>query len=94
MPMVEYDLNNLPEVSREEWERVDKVTDEEINLSDMPGITDFSGFVRAADIKTVKSSKRVEIILDADVIAWVGKNYQSRINAILREVMKLTQITA
>jgi uncharacterized protein (DUF4415 family) len=36
----------------------------------------------------------VEIDLDGDVIAWIGKDYQSRINTILREVMTLSKITS
>jgi uncharacterized protein (DUF4415 family) len=89
MPMVRYDLDNLPEVPQEERIKVAAMSDEDIDYSDIPAVSDFSGFVRAENQGTVKKRNRVEIDLDSDVIAWIGKDYQSRINTILREVMNL-----
>jgi uncharacterized protein (DUF4415 family) len=85
MPMVSYDLDNLPEVPEEERKKLAAMPDEEIDYSDIPEMSDFSGFVRAGG--TAKKRNRVEIDLDSDVIAWIGEEYQSRINAILRKVM-------
>jgi uncharacterized protein (DUF4415 family) len=94
MPMVSYDLDNLPEISKEERAKLAAMSDDDIDYSDIPELSDFSGFVRAEKHGAVKSGNRVEIDLDSDVIAWVGKNYQSRINVILREVMNLSKITS
>jgi uncharacterized protein (DUF4415 family) len=92
--MVRYDLDNLPEVSREERVKVVAMSDEAIDYSDIPEISDFSGFVRAGHQGPAKKQNRVEIDLDNDVITWIGKDYQSRINAILREVMNLSKIAS
>ncbi|MDR1211777.1 MAG: BrnA antitoxin family protein [Spirochaetaceae bacterium] len=93
MPMVRYDLDHLPEVPAEERKRVAAMSDEEIDYSDIPEVRDFSGFVRAGGRDAAERWSRVEIDLDSDVIAWIGEGYQSRINAILREVMRLTMLS-
>jgi uncharacterized protein (DUF4415 family) len=92
--MVRYDLDNLPETPIEERVKVAAMSDEDIDYSDIPEISDFSGFVRVENHGTVKKRNRVEIDLDSDVIAWIGKDYQSRVNTILREVMNLSKITS
>jgi uncharacterized protein (DUF4415 family) len=92
MPMVSYDLDKLPEVPEEERKRVAAMSDEEIDYSDIPEVSDFSRFVRVGG--TAKKRNRVEIDLDSDVIAWIGEGYQSRINTILREVMNLIRLSA
>ncbi|MDR0657156.1 MAG: BrnA antitoxin family protein [Treponema sp.] len=94
MPIVSYDLDHLPEVPAEERKQVADMSDEEIDYSDIPEQRDFSGFVRAGDLETARKQNRVEIDLDSDVIAWIGEGYQSRINAILREVMNLTRLSS
>ncbi|MDR2601040.1 MAG: hypothetical protein LBC53_01100 [Spirochaetaceae bacterium] len=90
--MVRYDFDNLPEVPQEERIKVAAMSDEDIDYSDIPEVNDFSGFVRAGNQGAVKKRNRVEIDLDSDVIAWIGKDYQSRINTIPREVMNLSKI--
>jgi uncharacterized protein (DUF4415 family) len=91
MGIVRYNTENLPKVSKEEWDRVDLIKDEEIDYSDIPEIKDFSGFRLFADRKMYKPVKvAVTCKLDADVVAWLkqgGKGYQTRLNAILRHVM-------
>ncbi|MDR2369851.1 MAG: BrnA antitoxin family protein [Treponema sp.] len=94
MPMVSYDLDHLPEVPVEERKRAAVMPDGEIDYSDIPEARDFSGFVRAGDRETAKKRNRVEIDPDGGVIAWIGEGCQSRINAILREVMRLTMLSA
>ena len=83
MPMVSYNLDNLPEVPEEERIKIAAMPDEDIDYSDIPEASDFSGFVRAETQGAVKKRDRVEIDLDRDVIAWIGKDYQSRINYYL-----------
>jgi uncharacterized protein (DUF4415 family) len=64
----------------------------EADISDCPELTDKElKKLRPRHPEYFKPKKQaVQIRLDADVLAWFkgyGKGYQSRINAILREVM-------
>lgn len=62
--------------------------DREIDLSDLPEVTDWTGAVVGKFYRPIK--KPVTVRLDADVIAWLkkqGKGYQTRINALLRAAM-------
>lgn len=64
--------------------------DSEIDFSDIPEITDFTGFEVGKFYRPIKES--ITIRLDSDVVNWLkrgGKGYQSRLNAILRKEMKL-----
>jgi uncharacterized protein (DUF4415 family) len=92
MPIVSYDLDHLPKAPEEERVKIAAMSDEDIDYSDIPEVCDFSEFVRAKPFRATKEQSRVEIDLDSDVIAWIGKDYQFRINAILREVMNLSKI--
>jgi hypothetical protein len=49
--MVSYDLYNLPE---EERVKVAAMYDEDIDYSDIPEVSDFSGFVRAENRVAIK----------------------------------------
>ena len=65
------------------------VPDEELDLSDIPEVTDWSHAVRHEQFyRPLKQQTSVR--LDADVLAWLkaqGKGYQTRMNKILREAM-------
>ena len=80
------------ELSREEMEQIRRLAampDEEIDLSDNPEVTDWSGSVVGKFYRPVK--ERVTLRLDADVLDWLkkdGKGYQSRINKLLRTAME------
>jgi len=61
----------------------------EIDLADIPEITDWSGGIVGKFYRPIK--KPVTIRVDADVLAWLksrGKGYQTRINKLLREAMQ------
>jgi uncharacterized protein (DUF4415 family) len=63
--------------------------DEEIDLSDLPEVLDWSGAVVGKYYRPIKKS--LTIRLDADVLAWLkaqGRGYQTRINQILRAAME------
>jgi uncharacterized protein (DUF4415 family) len=65
-----------------------KMKDEDIDLSDIPEITDWSNAVIGKFYRPVKQS--LTIRLDADVITWLksqGRGYQTRINTLLRNAM-------
>jgi len=64
------------------------MTDDDIDLSDMPEVTDFSGWERGAFYRPVK--QQVTLRVDRDVLAWFRHNhekYQTAINQALREYM-------
>ena len=42
--MVRYKMSKVPEPSKKDWDRVKAIKDEDIDYSDIPEITDFSGF--------------------------------------------------
>jgi uncharacterized protein (DUF4415 family) len=63
--------------------------DEEIDLSDLPEVLDWSGAVVGKYYRPIKKS--LTIRLDADVLAWLkaqGRGYQTRINQLLRAAME------
>ena len=79
-----------------DWERIDALTDAEVDFSDSPEITP-EMFAKAVVRRGLESrSKKVQLTLrvDSDVITWFkeqGQGYQSRINALLRAYMEAHQ---
>ena len=76
-----------------DWERLDAIQDDEIDLSDVPEITPelFAKAVVRQGLKTKPAKKQVTIRLDEDVLHWFrtqGRGYQTRINALLRAYME------
>lgn len=68
------------------------MTDDTIDTSDAPPVTDWAGAKRGAFYRPVKQA--LSLRLDADVIAWFrqqGDGYQTRINAALREYVERHQ---
>lgn len=80
---------NVRKLTTEEQAALDAVAampDSEIDTSDMPEVTDWSGAVRGGLYRPVK--RLTSLRLDADLLAWFkrgGEGYQTRINAALRE---------
>ncbi len=67
---------------------IDAIRDEDIDLSDAPEITDFSGFRRGVFYRPGKQP--VTIRLDADVVDWFKRTepkYQTAVNRVLRDYM-------
>lgn len=99
MKMVRYKQSELPPLSTEDAAEIEALAmrpDREIDCSDIPELDD--GFMeRSVRWKDVLSSglyKPVKLAIntkiDADVVGWLkskGPGYQTRMNAILREVM-------
>ena len=77
--------NDTKNSSRTNWERVDALTDDDIDTSDIPPLTD-SFFTRARWRKPVKPIA-VTVHVDPEVLEWFkaqGGHYEERINAALR----------
>ncbi len=95
LTMVSGDLSHLKE-SLTDWERLDALQDEDIDLSDMPEVTPemFAKAVVRRGLKPTPSKQQVTIRLDDDVLEWFraqGKGYQTRINSLLRAHMDAHQ---
>ena len=82
-------MSKITDKQRQELKRLNELPDDEINTSDIPEITDFSGAVRGRFYRPIK--QQVTLRIDADLIAWFraqGGKYQARINAALREYVE------
>jgi uncharacterized protein (DUF4415 family) len=68
-----------------DWERIDAMTDEEIDTSDIPPLTDT--FFKRAQVRLPKRLVTLTVQVDADVLDWFkaqGDDYEQRVNAALR----------
>ena len=77
--------NDMKRTSRTDWDRLNRMTDDEIDYEDIPPLTD-EFFTRAKFILP----NAVE--LDPDILAWFkkqGRDYPVRINEVLREHIAL-----
>lgn len=76
---------DLKKLSETDWTRVDAMTDEEIDTSDIPPLDE--AFFAGARLRMPERKVSVTMIVDADVIEWFraqGEEFQHRINAALR----------
>jgi uncharacterized protein (DUF4415 family) len=65
--------------------RIDALTDEMIDTSDIPPLT--NAFFSKAKLRVPTRTATITMRVDADVLDWFkrqGKGYQSRMNAVLR----------
>ncbi|MBF0133217.1 MAG: BrnA antitoxin family protein [Magnetococcales bacterium] len=75
--------------SQTDWDRLDSMSDEEIDFSDSPEISPEAfaqGIVRQG-LKPISKKKLLNMRVDGDVLDWFksqGKGYQTKINAILK----------
>ena len=95
MPTVEKTLENIPPIDEERIKKLKKMRDSDIDVSDMPALTQ-EQLARFVPAKLLNRSLYrpvkvpVKINYDADVLEWFrsfGKGYQTRMNAALREYM-------
>ncbi len=80
---------SLQRKSQTNWEKVDNLTDEQIDTSDIDPLDE--AFFKHAEVRIRPPKKSLTLRMDADVLEWFrkqGKGYQTRINAILRTYMK------
>jgi uncharacterized protein (DUF4415 family) len=79
--------------SETDWERLDKMRDEDIDVSDVPEPTpeQFARAVARRGLKPLPRKQQVTLRIDADVLEWFkarGPGYQTRINELLRAYKK------
>ena len=85
-------MKRLTKEQKREIAAIAARNDEEIDLSDMPEIVDWSGAEVGKFYRPPKRS--VTMRVDADVVEWLksyGPGYQSRANMLLRHAMSSTQ---
>ena len=76
-----------------DWEHIDAMSDEDIDITDIPEITPemFAKAVVKRGLKTTTNKTQLTIRVDRDVLKWFksqGRGYQTRINSLLRAYMK------
>jgi uncharacterized protein (DUF4415 family) len=82
---------NTRKRSRTNWERVDRLSDAQIDYSDSPRLN--GTFFREA-IRWPGRKKQVTLRLDPDVLSFFrkqGRGYQTTINAVLRRYVDETK---
>lgn len=80
--------NNLNKHSETDWARVEAMTDDEIDTSDIPPLND--DFFAKGELRLPKQKPLISMRVDADVLEWFkaqGPGYQTRMNAVLRLYM-------
>ena len=91
-------MNNEPTLSNSQtdWQRLDEMSDEDIDCSDCPEITPemFARAVVRRNVPVTKAKTQVTLPIDNDVLEWFksrGKGYQAQINQLLRAYMEAHQ---
>ena len=82
--------NSLRKKSKTDWDKVDQLTDDKIDTSDIEPLDE--EFFRTAELQMPIRKKSITLRMDSDVLEWFrkqGKGYQTKINAILRTYMKV-----
>jgi uncharacterized protein (DUF4415 family) len=80
---------NATEKSYSDWDRIDAMTDKDIDTSEIPPLD--GAFFATGQLRLPKPKPAITIRLDPDVLAWYraqGKGYQTRMNAVLRLYME------
>ena len=85
--------STISKKSQTDWERLEAMENEEIDLSDIPELTPemFAKAVVKRGLKTKENKAQLTIRVDRDVLAWFktqGRGYQTRINSLLRAYME------
>ncbi|MEZ4769715.1 MAG: BrnA antitoxin family protein [Caldilineales bacterium] len=73
-----------------DWERLDRMTDEDINYSDIPPLRD--EFFAKARLYVPPSKRANYVPLDSDVLTWFqehDKEYPALINLVLRKYVEI-----
>ncbi|WP_062263021.1 BrnA antitoxin family protein [Endozoicomonas arenosclerae] len=81
----------MKKTSGTDWQRLEAMSDDEIDTSDVPELDD--EFFNEAELH-IPVKKPITIRLDSDVLEWFksqGQGYQTRINNLLRKYMETHQ---
>lgn len=83
--------------SQTDWARIDAMTDEEIDLTDCPKVTEemWTNGMLMKNFKPFPRKNQENLPVDKDIIEFFktqGFNYPAKINQLLREYMDEQQI--
>ena len=76
----------------EEMKRLREMRDEDIDFSEIPDQVGTTGWRRVSDLVPSENKEQITLRLYAGVLAFfrsTGRRYQSRINAALRDYMRV-----
>lgn len=82
-------VNDSSNISRTDWATLEAMTDEEIDYSDIPSLTD--KFFENATLRIPVTQSHNLIELDSDVMEWFraqGKDHKTLINSVLRHYIE------
>ncbi|MBD2772882.1 BrnA antitoxin family protein [Iningainema tapete] len=77
--------NDSKNTSRTDWAALEAMTDDDIDYSDIPPLTD--EFFQNATLRVPATQAQNMIQLDSDVMAWFrsqGRDYKELIHSVLR----------
>ena len=82
--------------SRTDWERINAMSDEDIDTFEIPEITEEQmkkAILRVGGKPVTKGKVRINILLDAEIVAYfksqaAGRGYQTLINEALKASMR------
>ncbi len=77
--------NNMKSSSQTDWARVDALTDETIDTSDIPPLTE--AFFARATLRVPRRPVAATMRVDPDILIWFkaqGDQWEQRVNAALR----------
>jgi uncharacterized protein (DUF4415 family) len=80
---------DMKKTSRTDWERVDAMSDEDIDTNEIPPLDE--AFFASAELRMPRKKIPVTMRVDPEVLDWFksfGKGYQTRMNAVLRTYME------
>ncbi len=88
--------SNKSRKSKTDWQRLETMTDDDIDTSDIPPVTPemFARAVVRKGLKTKSGKAQLTIRVDKDVLMWFkshGRGYQTQINALLRAYMEASK---
>jgi uncharacterized protein (DUF4415 family) len=80
---------NISHKSQTDWDRVDKIKNKDIDISDNPEVTPemFAKSIIRKGLKPVMRKTQVTLRIDEDVLSWFknqGPGYQTHINSLLK----------
>jgi uncharacterized protein (DUF4415 family) len=86
--------NDFNSTSRTNWEALESMSDEDIDYSDIPPLTD--EFFEGATLRIPATQARNLIQIDTDVIDWFqsqSTDYKTLINTVLRRYIERSKDT-
>jgi uncharacterized protein (DUF4415 family) len=78
--------------SRTDWNRLEAMTDSDIDVSDIPKLD--KSFFDRAHVRLPQRKRSISLRVDPDVLEWFkhqGRGYQTRINQVLKAYVSAHQ---